>query len=239
MRGVIVCADSLLVMRPMFKLPSVDNRRMGFFEPGDFAAVLLELPDYLRPLIQFLRFTGWRRSEGLGLMWEAVDWEGQEVRLSGTQTKSGEPRSFPFGQAAELKEVLDAQWKARDGLFVFHRDGEQIRTSTLRSGWKRACLRTGLAVRDPETKKVKVLRVVHDLRRTAAREFRRAGVDEGSIMDVCGWATRDMFDRYNIRDGADRAAAVARRFNGKQKANTGAPAPEPGSLSSSATISAA
>jgi hypothetical protein len=56
--------------------------------------------------------------------------------------------------------------------------------------WKRACVRTGLAVKDAATKKVKLLRIVHDLRRSAARDFRRASITEGVIMDLCGWRTR-------------------------------------------------
>jgi integrase len=58
-------------------------------------------------------------------------------------------------------------------------------------------------------------RLVHDLRRTAARDFRKAGVSEGEIMKLCGWKTRDMFDRYNIIDASDLSRAVALRFNGK------------------------
>jgi len=54
--------------------------------------------------------------------------------------------------------------------------------------------------------------LLHDLRRTAARAFRRAGVSEGEIMRLCGWKTRAMFDRYNIIDEQDLARAVAKRF---------------------------
>jgi hypothetical protein len=79
-------------------------------------------------------------------------------------------------------------------------------------------------------------RLVHDVRRSAARDFRRAGVSEGKIMQLCGWETRSMFDRYNIIDEADLAAAVAKQFgNGKQTANTPAVAPSSDSLTSTAT----
>jgi integrase len=103
----------------------------------------------------------------------------------------------------------------------------------LRSAWKRACLRSGLAVKDAVTKKVKLLRIVHDLRRSAARDFRRLGVSEGEIMKLCGWRTRAMFDRYNIIDEADLAAAVAKRFNGKEAAKSEGVAQESESLTSS------
>ena len=75
--------------------------------------------------------------------------------------------------------------------------------------------------------------LVHDLRRTAARDLRRAGVSEGEIMKLCGWRTRSMFDRYNVIDEADLARAVARRFGGygKQAANTQAVRPEVEQLS--------
>ena len=38
-------------------------------------------------------------------------------------------------------------------------------------------------------------------------------------MKLCGWKTRDMFDRYNIIDASDLSRAVAQRFNGKVTAN--------------------
>jgi hypothetical protein len=44
--------DELLAVRPVFKLPSLRNARSGFFEDGDFAALLLELPAYVRPVVR-------------------------------------------------------------------------------------------------------------------------------------------------------------------------------------------
>jgi hypothetical protein len=43
-------------------------------------------------------------------------------------------------------------------------------------------------------------RIIHDFRRSAARELRRAGVPESTIMDIGGWKTRQMFKRYAITE---------------------------------------
>jgi hypothetical protein len=58
--------EGLLAMRPTFKLPIVRDARTGLFEEADFAALLVELPDYIRNAVRFLRMTGWRKSEALG-----------------------------------------------------------------------------------------------------------------------------------------------------------------------------
>jgi integrase len=201
----------LLAVMPVIKLPRVQNARSGFLSDGDFAALLLELPADVRNLVQFLRATGWRRDEGRLLTWAAVDRDAQTIRLEQARSKSGEPRVFPFGTSPSLTALLDARWAARDGLYVFHRTGQPLGRGAVRSAWKRATKRAGVAGR-----------LLHDLRRDAARAFRAAGVSEGEIMKLCGWETRSMFDRYNVISEADLAAAVSRRFNGTPTAH-----PEP------------
>ncbi len=212
----------MLSITPAFKLPKARNTRSGFFEEGEFAALLLELPPDVRDLVQFLRATGWRRDEGRLLHWAGVEMEDGTIWLEDARSKSGKPRVFPFGLAPSLKALLEKRWAERDGTYVFHRGGEALGVSALRSAWKRACKRAGL-----------VGRLVHDLRRSAARDFRRAGVSEGEIMQLCGWETRSMFDRYNIIDEQDLAAAVAKRFNGKVTAKSEGFAEQAKSLTSS------
>lgn len=218
--GVAVEQD-ILATKPVFKQLAEGDKRSGFFEPGDFAALVVELPSDIAALVRFLCLTGWRRGEGVGLMWAQVDWDDADyavghnaptpgpnacIRIGETQTKGGDAREFPIADAPELRGLLLERWAQRDGLRVFHRKGNAI--GDFRKVWQRACTAAGV----PD-------RLVHDLRRTAARDFRRAGVSEGEIMRLCGWKTRDMFDRYNIIDASDLSRAVAQRFNSKVTAS--------------------
>jgi integrase len=66
-----------------------------------------------------------------------------------------------------------------------------------RKTWRNLCARAGV----PGL-------LVHDMRRTAARNFRRAGVAEGVIMRVGGWKTPSVFERYNIVDQRDIREAL-------------------------------
>src|SRR5213593_1143755 len=115
----------------------------------------------------------------------------------------------------ELKAPLDRQWERRTGPFVFHKDGQPIAYTTLHKHWKAACKRAGVG---------KVTRFIHDLRRTAVRAMRRAGLSEGEIMKLAGMKTRSIFDRSNSINEADLAEAVAKAaassFNGKVPAKS-------------------
>jgi len=65
--------------------------------------------------------------------------------------------------------------------------------------WKSACTKAGAPGR-----------LVHDLRRSAARNMIKAGVSEKDAMAVTGHETRSMFDHYHITNDEDVADALAK-----------------------------
>jgi hypothetical protein len=66
-----------------------------------------------------------------------------------------------------------------------------------RGTWKNACFHAGV----PDL-------LFHDLRRTGARNLRRARVTEGIIMKIGGWRTRSLFERYAIVRRSDMNDAI-------------------------------
>ena len=80
--------------------------------------------------------------------------------------------------------------------FVFTRaNGKPVKI--FRGTWQNACEHAGV----PEL-------LFHDLRRTGARNLRRAGVAEGVIMKIGGWRTRSVFERYAIVSRSDMNDAI-------------------------------
>jgi integrase len=88
---------------------------------------------------------------------------------------------------------------------VFHNEGTAFRE--FRSSWKNACAAAGV----PELK-------FHDLRRTAVRNMRRAGVPQVVRMRISGHRTDSMERRYNIVDIEDiqSAKTLMQKLTSKQ-----------------------
>ncbi len=171
-----------------------DPPRQGFFEHGDYLAVRALLPPPFQDVFDFAYYSGWRKEEILQLTWTEVDVAGGVIRLDPRRSKTIMGRVLPL--AAPLKAVLERRKAHRTGDQgrVFARDGIPVRA--WRTCFKRACRRAGVPAR-----------LLHDCRRTAARNLVRAGVPERIAMALLGHKTRSMFDRYNIVSERDLLAA--------------------------------
>ena len=166
--------------------------------------MLDQLPADLRVLIEFLYLTGWRIGEARQLTWRQVDFKAGTVRLEPGTTKNDEARTFPFAALPALEALLRAQ-RAHTGAierergelvpWVFHRAGRPIRDFHM--AWCRGCRRAGVPGR-----------LVHDLRRTAVRNFERAGVSRSVAMKLSGHKTESIYRRYAIVSEADLAEGV-------------------------------
>ena len=51
---------------PYIPMRAEHNVRQGFYERAEFLTVRAALPDYLKPVVTFAYFTGWRRGEIAG-----------------------------------------------------------------------------------------------------------------------------------------------------------------------------
>lgn len=194
---------SRILTRPYFSLLRENNVRTGYFEKDQFETLINFLPEFLQQLIRFLYITGWRKKEVLELQWKDVDFQAQSIRLEVGTTKNREGREFPFTrelqdllakQIAETKEIQKK--KSRIIPWVFHHpDGRKIKD--FRASWKNAC-------KDAKIGK----RLVHDLRRTAIRNFSRYGISEQIGMKLAGHKTNSIYRRYNIISESDLREAV-------------------------------
>lgn len=191
-----------LATAPAVECLTEHNVRTGFFERGDFEAVVAHLPEYLRDFARFAYLSAWRKGEIASLAWADVDRDGRVIRLRPEASKTGEGRTLALEGA--LWEIIERRWAARqvptpEGArltpWVFHRAGHPIRD--IRGAWASACKVAGLEGK-----------LFHDLRRTAVRNMVRAGVPQSVAMKISGHRTAAIFRRYDITTEADIREAV-------------------------------
>jgi integrase len=176
----------LLERMPLFPQRLDENPpREGFFEHDEYLTVRAHAPASYQDVLDFAYYSGWRRNEILHLTWTDVDLPGGVIRLTARRSKTKAGRVLPI--SAPLRQVLDRRTQARRAgeSRVFLRDGVPVRV--WRTALRDACRRAQVPHR-----------VLHDCRRTAARNLIRAGVPERIAMLLTGHKTRAVFDRYNI-----------------------------------------
>lgn len=192
---------------PPFPSIHVDNARQGFFERGDFEAVVKELPEYLKDATRFAYLSGWRKMEVMDLRWHEVDLLGRVIKLPPMRSKNKKGRTLALvGELSDIitrrlgEQAVECEGVTRIVDLVFHRDGQPIKDP--RRAWTTACHKAGVDGM-----------LFHDLRRSMVRNAIRAGVPQSVVMKMSGHTTVAVFTRYDItsendiREGQERLQA--------------------------------
>jgi integrase len=157
-------------------------------------------------------FTAWRiRSEVLTLEWARVDVAEGCIRLDGTHSKNGKPRTAYLSAdamrllAAHRERVVNLGrqlGRVIPDVFVDTDKGplQGQRQREFNKAWRSACRRaeyTGT--------------LLHDLRRSGVRAMVRSGTPESVCMKISGHTTAAIFKRYDIVSDSDLRDAATRR----------------------------
>lgn len=187
--------DGLIPAVPAFPMLKEENTRTGFVEVKQFKELLKHLPEYLHPLIVFLYTTGCRVGAALQITWDMVSPDTKTIALPGSITKNAEP--IVLALTSDLTAALKKKFRTA-GAPVFD-------ATNLRKEWNKA----KVAAKCPDL-------LIHDLRRSGARNLRKSGVPETVIMQIGGWKTRNVFIRYAIvaTNDIENAMATLEENNG-------------------------
>ena len=173
---------------PHFGLFKLDNARQGFVEDADYRRLIEALPSHLKCIAITGYHLGMRSGELRKLQWSQVDLEAREIRLTASQTKGKRARTAPiYGDLvpalAHQKAEYEAMWP--EVPLVFHWNGKPIGHAL--KGWRRSAIAAGVPAL-----------LFHDLRRSAIRNMKRAGIPRKIAMSISGHRTESVYLRYDI-----------------------------------------
>ena len=191
-----------------------DNVRRGFVEDAQYdklAAACAKRGLWLRAMFEVAYNFGCRLGELLKLRVRQVDLAAKTITLE--DTKNGEDRTFTLtAKAYVLIQQCVTNKQPSDHVFTWP-NGRPIKD--FRDSWATVCKQAGV----PGL-------LFHDLRRTGARNMVRSGVPERVVMEIGGWKTRSVFDRYNIVSERDKQEA-ARKLDERQMVQPKPQQPQP------------
>jgi integrase len=192
----LLASPPKVIRVPRIPRLSENNVRAGFLEDGQFRKLIEHCSElWFRALVELGRTYGWRVGELKNMHVNQINLIDRTISLHPGTTKNREGRTVTMTEQAYLLLSECVRGKEPDA-FVFTRPGGKA-VLNFRKVWANACQHAGC----PNL-------LFHDLRRTAARNLRRAGVAEGVIQRIGGWKTRSVFERYNIITQNDIADAM-------------------------------
>jgi integrase len=189
--------------------------REGFVEDEHFDALKNAADElWLKALLVTAYDFGFRRGELLNLKVRQISLKQRKIELPAVSTKNKTPRNVVMtDQVYDFLKQCVAGKGADD--FVFTRSGKPV--LDFRGAWWTLCEKAGLG--KFVGKEWRGL-LFHDLRRSAARNFVRAGVSEKVVMQITGHKSRSVFDRYNVTSEKDLAEAATKLQESRTESKT-------------------
>ncbi len=178
------------------------NIRIGFVDDTEYERLAGACEELWQHALLVVAYNyGWRGCEIRDLLVNQVNLLDRTIRLDPFTTKNDEGRLVPVTDEVFAVLCECCRGKEPNDYVLTRPNGHRVKS--YRGWWERLRGKAGL----PHL-------YFHDLRRSAARNLRKAGVSEKVIMKICGWKTRSVFDRYNIvseSDLQDAARLMERR----------------------------
>jgi integrase len=183
---------------PHFELTPEDNARKVFIDSATQQKLLKAAAErglWQRVFLETKFTYGWRVSEILRLFVRNIDLIDGAIRLD--KSKNKDAREVPLTPSLRvLYQGLITGKPADSPVFESHHVWYE---------WKNICALAGV-----QAGKKNAGYILHDIRRSSARNKRAAGVSTSVIMSMHGWKTEAMFRRYAIVDRSDMLEALRR-----------------------------
>ncbi len=193
--------------------------KKGFIKDGEYSVLMSQAKEpWLLAFIEAAFSFGFRKSELLNLVCGQVDLLDRRITLY--ETKNGRSRVVKMtGGVYERFRVL-MRGKTKDD-FVFTRtDGSRVVDP--RKEWYDLCVASKLGeyvearTAKGETYEKYVGITPHDFRRSAVKAMKQRGVPDRVVMEIGGWRTRAVMDRYFPVDEQELADAAQRIEDGRK-----------------------
>jgi len=194
----VAIRDGKTERNPVARLRFFKERgRVRYLSDEEEPALMKALPDDAsHQRVTVLLHTGLRKAEFLGLSWKHVDFKAGVLTIP--RSKNGEPRHVPM--TSTVRDILSRRVRSlkADTLVFPNSEGN----ADLRWAEKTFPAATSAA-------KIEDFRL-HDLRHTFASRLVMAGVDLLTVMQLVGWKSLAMVQRYGHLSPCHRQTAIER-----------------------------
>lgn len=171
------------------------GEREAYLSHKDFNRIIQQLPQWERPIVQTLYYTGMRRGEALGLTRDRVNIKERMILLRPEDVKERRWKRVPIHRdlVPILKEVLKVRSMGSDKIFLIN--GRAPNEDSLRKPWTKAMKALEF---DPEPR-------LHDLRHTWKTNAMRSGMDPEIRESIMGhwFRGKTVAERYGRISDAD------------------------------------